>query len=157
MESNDLTIQVSEKGYVNVRANLVLIHPQKGILFHTFPTWNGELTLFGGRVKLGESLKDACDRELEEELGLKLPIQKTWWEENIFVNTMTPKYDQCLFHEFSGFGVYYLPDGYDVDKIIEIDGIVHSHTWVDPQELENDIHTFFPAEIGKMIQAHVSI
>lgn len=150
MEANDLTLKVNDQGYVNVRANLVLIHPTKGILFHTLPEWNGEMTLFGGRVKFAETLIGACDRELEEELGLILPIQNTWWENTIFVNTFAKKYYGTTFHEFSGFGVYYLPEEYDV-KHIEMDGRNHMCHFIPINELTSDKYSFVPPKIGEII------
>lgn len=150
MEPNDLTLKVSDLGYVNIRANLVLVHPIKGILFHTLPEWNGELTLFGGRVKFGETLEEACHRELEEELGLTLQVEDLWWDETIFVNTMANKYEGAIFHEFSGFGVYFLPSDYDV-KTIEIDGVIHHCQWVNLSNLNTDRHLFFPEKIPQMI------
>lgn len=150
MEANDLTLKVTENGYVNVRANLVLIHPQKGILFHTLPHWNGELTLFGGRVKFAETLEAACQRELEEELGLALPMQKTWWNVNIFTNTWTAKYNQCTFHEFSGFGAYTLPLDYDVAEI-EIDEVKHRCQWVTIDQLKANEYQFVPEALPRML------
>lgn len=154
MEVNDLTLKVNDKGYVNVRANLILIHPTKGILFHTLPHWNGELTLFGGRVKFAETLEEACNRELEEELGLELPIEKTWWDNLIFTNIFTRKYYGTTFHEFSGFGLYYLPDDYDVEHV-EIDNIVHTCQFLPIDELTSGKNAFVPPQIGELIAKNI--
>lgn len=150
MEANDLTLKVNDAGYVNIRANLVLIHPTKGILFHTLPRWNGELTLFGGRVKFGEALEDSCHRELEEELGLTLRVEDLWWDETIFVHTMASKYEGSIFHEFSGFGVYSLPSDYDVEAV-EIDGQDHLCQWVSISDLKTDKYSFFPEKLPQML------
>ncbi|MGL4662513.1 MAG: NUDIX domain-containing protein [Culicoidibacterales bacterium] len=154
MEVNDLTLKVNDNGYVNVRANLILIHPEKGVLFHTLPHWNGELTLFGGRVKFAETLEEACNRELEEELGLELPIEKTWWDNLIFTNVFAKKYYGTTFHEFSGFGVYYLPKDYDVEYV-EIDNLIHTCQFLPIDELTSGKYTFVPPKIGELIAQNI--
>lgn len=156
METTDLTVQVNEDGYINVRANLILIHPHKGILFHTLPSWNGELTLFGGRMKLGETLADACARELAEELNLTLELTDSWWEESIFVNTFSNKYEGKIFHEFSGFGVYQLPAEYDV-KTVVIDGVEHTCAFVPAALLTSDAFRFVPPKLGTMISRYFRV
>lgn len=155
MEVNDLTLKVDDQRYVNVRANLVLIHPQKGILFHTLPWFeNNELTLFGGRVKFAETLEMACHRELEEELNLQLPLDKTWWCDHVFLNTFSERYQGTTFHEFSGFGLYYLPETYDVNKVM-IDGEVHTCHWLPLDRLLDETVAFVPPKLGEMIAKQV--
>lgn len=150
MEANDLTLKVNESGYINVRANLVLIHPTRGILFHTLPEWNGEMTLFGGRVKFAETLEEACHRELEEELGLVLPIQRMWWEDTIFKNTFSKKYEDAIFHEFSGFGVYHLAETYDIQQV-EIDNRAHICQFIPVDELCSGKYSFAPPKLGELL------
>lgn len=148
-KTSDLTLKTAG-GYVNIRANLILIHPKKGLLFYTLPHRKNELTLFGGRVKFGETLKEACHRELDEELGLNLEMKQSWWSDHIFQNTIARKYERCLFHEFSGFGVYDLPLHYDAD-VIEVDDVPHICHWVSIGDLKRDIHTLFPKQLRRIL------
>lgn len=152
MAKNDLTLPVNDLGFVQVRANLVLIHPKKGLLFHTFPQWDGDLLLFGGRVQFGETLEDACHRELKEELGLELNIVRTWWDCSFFKNvySFSKKYNGAMFHEFAGFGLYYLPDDFEIEDF-ELDGFLHQPRFVPLEELSSGHLAFVPPRINEMI------
>ena len=58
----------------------------------------------GGRVKLGETAEEAVQRELKEELGISVKIQRPLWLNQAF---FTEDVDHLHYHELS---VYFLMD-----------------------------------------------
>ncbi len=58
----------------------------------------------GGRVKLGETAEEAVQRELKEELGISVKIQRPLWLNQAF---FTEDVDQLHYHELC---VYFLMD-----------------------------------------------
>lgn len=97
--SPDLTLK-TESGYFNHRVAAVIICDNK--LLAQKNTKDNSYYLVGGRVRFGESSKDALVREIKEELGVTLTDLKPIWINECFFDD-----DGKSYHEI---GIYYRVD-----------------------------------------------
>jgi len=97
----DITFQLETHTF-NYRVVALIAH-QDRYLLTTVPE-NAFWFLPGGRVKLGETLSEAMERELQEELGVAgVSGQLCWLVENFFTQR------GVHYHEVSGYFVVTLP------------------------------------------------
>jgi 8-oxo-dGTP pyrophosphatase MutT (NUDIX family) len=91
---DDLTIFVN-----NIKLNIrvaVIIETDEGYIFEKYPKWNYYF-IVGGRIKINETSLETAQREIYEELGIRLEnfslktIAENFFEEN---NT---KYQEICF------------------------------------------------------------
>lgn len=154
--STDLTLSLSSDEVVNVRANLVIIVGDS-ILFHSIERWEDKyITLFGGRVKFGETLASALKRELFEELSIVADLLYCKWYDHFFDDyDETSKHFKKKIHEFSGFGILYLNEEY-IHKNYEIDGIQHKTTLISINSiLENKVNNIYPNSIQESLKDYL--
>lgn len=98
----DLTLELPGNGYFNLRAAAVIIKDGR-VLVQS----GGEdkmRYLPGGRVRFGESSKEALQRELCEELGIKAAEMRELWVNECF---FTENYGERRGADFHEIGIYY--------------------------------------------------
>lgn len=102
----DLTFK-TETGKLNIRVAAIIIHDDKVLMVKdTSPYYYS----VGGRVKVNETSEEAVVREVFEETGLKLEIDRLGFiHENFFVEDVTKE----QFHEISFF--YYMKNNEDMN------------------------------------------
>ncbi len=102
MEGMDLTFK-TEQGKFNYRVGAIILHDNKLLMVK-----NNKAPYFysvGGRVKLHESSEDAIVREVYEETGIHMEIERLGFvHENFFTEDITRE----RFHELSFF--FYMKD-----------------------------------------------
>lgn len=108
-----------------VKNNHVLIHRSKNERYWAFP---------GGRVQLGEDSIKSIKREMMEELGLEVKVERLLWlVENFF------KYEGRDYHEI---GMYYLvsddksSDEIDTTPFYGLEGDRLIYQWIPIDSLE---------------------
>ena len=121
----------TDKGVFNYRTAAVWTHNEH-ILLHR-QAEDSYWALPGGRVRLTEDSKTSLIREMREELGVDVSIDRLlWFTENFFDYRGTP------FHEI---GLYYsissalMPNGFTKDPFYGLEGERLVYQWVPFEEL----------------------
>lgn len=114
--SIDLTLP-TKYGYFNHRVAAVIVHNNKLLAQKNIN--DNSYYLVGGRVRFGESSKDALVREIKEELGVTLTDFKPLWINECFFDD-----DGKSYHEI---GIYYRVN-------IEKSGFLHYEKTFEMQE-----------------------
>ncbi|HAL46342.1 MAG: NUDIX hydrolase [SAR202 cluster bacterium] len=105
-----------DKAKFNYRVGGVAAHGDQVLLQYTEldPFW----VLPGGRVEIMESAADAAKREMAEELGIEVAVERLLWTvENFFT------YDGQPFHEI---GLYFLVNLPEVSAFSNLEGILET-------------------------------
>lgn len=103
----DIKFENADKTVFNYRTAAVIINDNK-ILLHKMGN-DDYWTLIGGRVEMLESSDYTIKREVKEELGEEVEINKTLWiVENFF------EYEKKSYHEISTIYLVRLPKGSDI-------------------------------------------
>lgn len=139
----DLTLPAGEF-ILNVRVHIVVETNNNGFLF--FKSKNGHYACVGGRVKAGESSKQAAQRELEEETGIKLEQDK-FKLISLIENFYTDIINQNKYHEI-GF-VYFIEEKIDLQNISENFVLEHDLVEIPKHEINN--HNVLPVVIKEII------
>jgi len=140
----DLTLEVSEGARFSVRAAVLLVEAGRVLL-------QGDermsfLVLPGGRCRVGESSRQAADRELREELGPVARVDRLLWiVENFF------ELDGCVYHEHAFYYLATLSEGprpYDrAGRFRGLEGGPQFFEWVPFAELHGlELYPQFLAE-----------
>lgn len=136
MEAKDLTF-VTEHGRLNYRVGAIIIHDGKLLMVK-----NKKSPYYysvGGRVKLNETSEEAVVREVFEETGLHIEIDRLGFiHENFFVEEITKE----VFHELSFF--YYMKDVENINVLcssLTYKGEEESIHWIPLQDIEK-IHLY---------------
>ena len=139
----DLTFS-TPGGRFNYRVGAIIIHDEKILLMR-----NPEapyLYSVGGRVNYNETTQEAAIREVREETGLTLEVDRpVFFHEQFFDEEVTGEH----FHEVA---VYYLMK--DIDDLSSLDcvsvterGVSEELVWIPLDELEQ--HNIVPVSIAK--------
>lgn len=141
----DITLDVADYK-LNIRAAGVIIHNNK-VLVHKSIN-EDHACLPGGRVTIGESSEETVKRELEEELGKKVEIQKYLTSVENFFQMNQKKYHEIMF-------VYKVEFEDEEDKKIEqtmknVEGKDYLYyEWIDIDKIEN--YRLMPQCFRKML------
>ena len=91
--------------------------------------WHGKYTVFGGHVELGESLKEAIKREVKEETGLNVEIEKKiGFSDSVFHKDFHQK-KHFIFVDF----ICRYDGDKDAIKLDEKEYLADEYIWVDPE------------------------
>lgn len=131
MSNIDLTFK-TETGRFNYRVGAIIIHDDRLLMVK-----NNKAPYFysvGGRVKLHETAEEAVLREIFEETGLHMEVERLGFiHENLFVEEVTKE----RFHELSFF--FYIKDMDELDTICTSfteNGAKEELQWIPLNELE---------------------
>jgi molecular chaperone GrpE len=118
----------AEKKYPSVSVGGLIINKNGKTFLAKGKRWGNKYTIIGGKVELGESLKEALLREMKEEAGIEVEIiQKISCGESIF-HEKDKKNKHVLFIDYLCFY-----DGGD-DDIQTNEEFTDEFIWVDPVE-----------------------
>lgn len=150
MDNQDLTFKTST-GRFNYRVGAIIIRDGKVLMIQ-----NQSSSCFysvGGRVKYGESSTQAVIREVFEETGVYLEIDRLGFvHENFFVERASNE----VFHELSLYYYMIIPEDFapHCTSITE-NGITESLSWLNINTLDNlEVYpTFFKAQLTNQTSA----
>lgn len=145
----DLTFKI-EEGRFNLRVGAIIIHNSKVLMVKN--TRDPYYYSVGGRVKFNETGEEAIEREVFEETGLHLEIERlAYIHENFFEYGVTNE----KFHELSFF--YLMKSKGELDEIcmsFTEDGAKEKLYWLDLDKLQSEFlyPDFFKTELGNITE-----
>ena len=123
IETNDLTLPVGG-GVLNVRVGAIILRDGKVLM-----VGNDRVDYcysVGGRVKFGETAENAVVREVYEETGVRMPVDRLGFiHENYFCCDIAP---------FKGQWVYEISFFFYMQTPLDFEPACHSHTMDDAEE-----------------------
>ena len=142
----DLTMPV-EGGLVNLRVGAII--QKNGKLLMVGNDRNDYDYSVGGRIRFGETAEQAILREVEEETGFRLEIDRLGFvEENYFYGT-SPYKKERLVYEISFY--YYMKTPEDFEPLsdrFEEEGTPEYLEWLSPDTEKTIFPTFFRRELA---------
>ncbi|MBQ2062589.1 MAG: NUDIX domain-containing protein [Oscillospiraceae bacterium] len=147
MKHNDLTVPV-EEGLLNIRVGAIIL--RGGRVLMTTNDGVDYLYSVGGRVQFGETAEEAAVREVWEETGVHMNVDRLGFiHENFFIGDSPRKRDQEV-HEISFFYYMDVPEDFEPVCASFADGDKQERLeWVDPAA---ETRTFYPAFFKEELQ-----
>lgn len=149
--NSDITVRVDES-VVNLRVGAIITKDNKVLMVRN-PRDDYYYSV-GGRIKVGETSEQAIVREVYEELGVKLPIDRLGFiSENYFYgdmgdNTGREIYEICFY--------YYMKTSSDFEphgESVTSDGLAETFEWI-PFDTDKTIYpVFFKTELYEPCEA----
>ncbi|MDE7158343.1 MAG: NUDIX domain-containing protein, partial [Clostridiales bacterium] len=136
----DMTVSC-EDGIINVRVGAIILKDGKFLM--TGNKRSDYLYSVGGRIKFGETAEQAVIREVKEETGIEMEIDRLGFiHENYFIGDSPTKLGK-LIYEISFFFYMKVPENFspECDSCTE-DGSEEYLKWVSP---DDDKQTIYPA------------
>ena len=144
--ASDCTLAI-DQGYVNLRVGAIIMKGNRFLMVGN--PQNDYLYSVGGRIQFGESAEEAVVREVYEETGVRLEVDRLGFvHENYFYGDCGEK-DGKLIYEISFFFYMRTPD--DFEPVCEnfIDGESKERlVWVDDKSDISYYPKFFREELG---------
>ena len=144
--NSDITVRVDES-VVNLRVGAIIIKDNKVLMVKN--QRDDYYYSVGGRIKIGETSEKAIIREVYEELGVKLPIDRLGFiSENYFYGDMGDNigreiYEICFY--------YYMKTPSDFEphgESVTSDGLAETFEWI-PFDTDKTIYpVFFKTELA---------
>ena len=137
--ASDCTVAI-DNGYINIRVGAIIKKGDKFLMVGNQK--DNYLYSVGGRIKFGESAEEAVAREVFEETGVRLEVDRLGFvHENFFYGDYGKKEDK-LIYEISYFFYMKTPDDFEpVCESFTEDESKERLVWVDK---DSDI-TYYPA------------
>ena len=110
-----------------VKDNKLLIMQDKGQPYFYVP---------GGRIKMNEKSEDAVKREIQEELGVEVKVNRMLWINENFFKEVT--YEE-QFHEVCFFYLVELKENEDLkgnEFVVDEEGKIHTYYWKTLDEIK---------------------
>ncbi len=147
MEHSDLTLPV-DGGWLNLRVGAII--QKNGKILMVSNDAAGYCYSVGGRIRFGETAREAVIREVEEETGVRMEIDRLGFlQENFFFGDAGDK-TGALIHEISYYFYMKTPEGFDpVCKSVSSDGQSEHLKWVSPADDILYYPAFFRTELKK--------
>lgn len=147
---SDCTVEIDE-GFINVRVGAIIMKDGKFLMAGNDK--DDFLYSVGGRVKFGETSEQAVMREVFEETGVKMDIERLGFiHENFFTADYGLRKDR-LMYEISFFYYMKVPDGFEpvCDTFTE-NGQKEKLVWVDKDSKIKYFPEFFGIELYAQTQ-----
>lgn len=144
--ASDCTVAI-DNGYINIRVGAII---KKGDKFLMVGNQKDDyLYSVGGRIKFGESAEEAVVREVLEETGVRLEVDRLGFvHENFFYGDYGKKEDK-LIYEISYFFYMKTPDDFEpVCESFTEDESKERLVWVDKDSDITYYPTFFRTELS---------
>ncbi|MBR5520361.1 MAG: NUDIX domain-containing protein [Oscillospiraceae bacterium] len=148
--NKDLTI-VDDKNMLNVRVAGIIIKDNRVLMVKNLRS--DYIYSLGGRLKFGESARQGVVREVEEETGVRLEIDRLGFVfENIFIGHTPSKMDK-LVYEITFYFYMKVPEDFHVETGIETaDDERETLVWIDWHSDEEYYPLFFRTELDNPSQ-----
>ena len=142
----DLTVPVDE-GYLNIRVGAVIMRDGKFLMVGSDRV--SHLYSVGGRVQFGETAEEAIVREVYEETGVKMDIDRLGFvHENYFVASYPSIRRGKPFYEISFFFYMKVPEDFEpVCESFDDGGGREFLVWVSPDDSRTLYPEFFRTEL----------
>ena len=145
IEKNDMCVPCDD-GIINIRVGAVIMNNGKILM-----VGNEDVDYFysvGGRIKFGETAEDAVKREVFEETGIEMEIDRLLFvHENYFIGDSPSKLGKVIY-EVSFFFYMKAPENFDFDSMsFTEDGTKEFLRWVDISENVKLYPQFFKTEL----------
>ncbi len=145
--SSDMTVRLDES-VINLRVGAIITRGDRVLMVK-----NGRDDWYysvGGRIQMGETSEQAVVREVREELGVSLEVDRLGFvHENYFYGTLGDNvgrqiYELCFFYYMK------VPEGFEPRcRSVTGDGIAETLEWV-PFDTEKTIYpVFFKTELAR--------
>lgn len=143
--ASDCTVSI-DNGYINLRVGAIIMKGDKFLMVGNQK--NDYLYSVGGRIQFGESAEEAVVREVFEETGVKLEVDRLGFiHENFFYGDYGKKEDK-LIYEISYFFFMKTPDDFEpVCDSFTDDESKERLIWVDEKSDIVYYPTFFREEL----------
>ena len=143
--SSDMTVPC-DAGFINIRVGAIILKNGKFLMVGNDRA--DYLYSVGGRIKFGETAEEAVIREVYEETGIKMEIDRLGFiNENYFYGDSAANQGK-LIYEISFFFYMKVPDGFEpvCGSFTEGDHKEHLR-WVSPDEEITIYPSFFKTEL----------
>jgi len=143
--SQDLCVQMDE-GILNIRVGAIIIRDGKFLMVGNDRV--DHLYSVGGRLKFGETTEEAVVREVYEETGIKMEIDRLGFvHENFFPGDSLAKKGKTV-HEISFFYYMKVPEDLEIRcTSFTEDGNEEYLVWINPDHPQKYYPEFFRTEL----------
>ena len=150
MKNRDLTV-IDGKNMLNVRVAGIIIKDGRVLMVKNLPS--DYIYSLGGRLKFGESAREGVVREVEEEIGQRLEIDRLGFiHENFFIGSTPSKMDNEVY-EITFYFYMKVPRDFEVETDVPTtDDDRETLVWVDWHSDEKYYPQFFRTELDKPVQ-----
>lgn len=151
MEKNDITVSVGD-GILNVRVGAIIIKDNKILMVGNEHA--DYLYSVGGRVKMGETAEKAVVREVYEETGIKMEVERLGFvHENFFVGDTGRAKDKMVY-EISFYFYMKVPENFEpVCNSFCEGGSKEQLMWVTADTDKKYFPEFFRTEVFKQSES----
>lgn len=141
----DITLKCDD-GYINIRVGAIILKDNKFLM--TGNKREDYLYSVGGRIKFGETAKEAVIREVFEETGVNMEVDRLGFvHENCFIGDAPSNMGKPIY-EISFFFYMKVPDDFEpVSKSFTDDGYEEFLKWVSFDEEMTIYPDFFRTEL----------
>ena len=133
-------------GLVNLRVGAILLREGK-FLMASNPR-DAYLYSVGGRIQFGETAEEAVVREVEEETGARLAVDRLGFvHENYFIMDIPPNQGRLVYELCLYFYMAVPPDFQPAGESATSDGIPERFEWIAPDDPRTIYPDFFREEL----------
>lgn len=144
--NNDLCVQ-TEGGILNIRVGAIIMRGDEFLMVEN--DRDEHLYSVGGRIKFGETAEEAVVREVFEETGVKMKVDRLGFiHENFFPGDSLAKKGNIV-HEFSFFFYMKVPEGFEpVCMSFTEDNVKERLVWIKADHGKKYYPEFFRTELA---------
>lgn len=142
---NDMTVQC-DRGFINIRVGAIIMKNNKILMAGN--ERSDYLYSVGGRIKFGETAQEAVVREVFEETGVQMEIDRLGFvQENYFFGDAPTNFGK-LIYEISFFFYMKVPEHFSpVSNSFTEDNSKEYLKWVSPDDPQKIYPDFFRTEL----------
>lgn len=143
--NNDLCVKV-EGGILNIRVGAIIMRDDEFLMVEN--DIFDHMYSVGGRIKFGETAEEAVVREVFEETGVKMEVDRLGFvHENFFPGDSLAKKGNIV-HEFSFFFYMKVPEGFEpVCMSFTEDNVKERLVWIKADHHKKYYPEFFKTEL----------
>ena len=143
--AQDITLPI-EDGFINLRVGAIIIRDESVLMVRN------DLERYyysvGGRIQFGENAEQAVLREVEEETGVRLEVDRLGFVEEDYYYSDVPGKEGRLIYEISFYFYMKVPEVFEpVCRSVSQFGIAERLEWVSFDTDRRLYHAFFRTEL----------